>query len=285
MCTSNITKKKFIKLLAEVYCYTFLLRIIFVLTRYEDFSFGSLLEALFPFSTVADNFTGCFLLFYLLIPFLNILIRAMTEKEHLSLMAILLCVYVVLPSFAKANVVFNYITWFGVIYIVAAYIRLYPKPWVNNQRIVGAITVFSLLFSWLSIFVRARFSRVTGKPISDAYFFVSDSNKILALTTAVSAFLFFRNLKMGYSKVINVIAASSFGVLQIHANSDTMRQWLWRDVLDNVGVYYEGNVILHAVLSVMAVYFVCTAIDMLRIKFVEKPLFAQERIRYNEIKP
>lgn len=33
---------------------------------------------------------------------------------------------------------------------------------------------------------------------------------------------------------IIAIAASTFGVLLIHANSETMRNWLWKDTLDNV---------------------------------------------------
>lgn len=105
-----------------------------------------------------------------------------------------------------------------------------------------------------------------------SYFFVHDSNKPLAVATAVCAFLFFKNLKMGYSKVINTIAASAFGVLLIHANSDTMRQWLWRDTLNNAG-HYAGNIYLHAVVSVLAVYAICTLIDFVRIQLLEKPAF------------
>ena len=104
------------------------------------------------------------------------------------------------------------------------------------------------------------------------YFFVVDSNKPLAIATALSAFLYFKNLKMGYSKLINTIAASAFGVLLIHANSDTMRQWLWRDTFDNAG-HYAGNIYFHAVASVLAVYAVCTLIDFVRIQLLEKPAF------------
>ena len=104
------------------------------------------------------------------------------------------------------------------------------------------------------------------------YFLVADSNKPLAVSTAVFAFLFFKNLKFGYSKIINTIAASAFGVLLIHANSDTMRQWLWRDTLDNVG-HFEGNIYLHAIASIFAIYAICTLIDFIRIQFLEKPLF------------
>ena len=93
---------------------------------------------LFPFFTVADNFTACFLLFYLLIPFLNKLIHSLTEKEHFWLMTWCIGVYVVLPSFAKAHVVFNYVTWFSILYVIASYIRLYKKkmPHIGGIKII-----------------------------------------------------------------------------------------------------------------------------------------------------
>ena len=100
---------------------------------------------------------------------------------------------------------------------------------------------------------------------------MADSNKFLAVVTAVSAFLFFKNLELGYRPIINRIAASTFGVLMIHANSDTMRRWLWQDFLDNVAAYYSSYYVLHAVGSVLSVYAVCALIDMVRIRFLEKP--------------
>lgn len=272
MCTSNITKKKFIKLLGEVYFYKVVIWTMFFLSGYEPFSAKEFLKMLFPFFTVADNFTACFLLFYLLIPFLNKLINALTEKEHQALMIWCLGVYVLLPSFAKASVVFNYVTWFAVLYIIASYIRLYPKDWFNNQRLVGLLAGVSLLLSWACVIFLALVSRRSGKSISIAYFFVSDSNKVLALTTGFCAFLFFKSLKMGYSMAINTIAASTFGVLMIHANSNTMRQWLWHDVCNNVDTYETGNVVVHAIVCVVAIYMVCTIVDMMRIRFIEKPL-------------
>lgn len=155
--------------------------------------------------------------------------------------------------------------------MIASYIRLYPKEWFSNVTVTGLIAGVSLLLSWASIIVLAMLSRMVGKGVEFCYFFVADSNKVLALTTGVSAFLFFKNLKMGYSKAINTIAASTFGVLLIHANSDTMRRWLWADVCNNVGVYQGGNVIIHAIVSVVIIYVVCTIIDIVRIRLIEKP--------------
>ena len=105
------------------------------------------------------------------------------------------------------------------------------------------------------------------------YFFVSDSNKPLALITAICAFMYFKNLNIGHSEFINNEAASAFGVLLIHANSDTMRQWLWRDTLNNVGMYNSIWLPVHAIVSVVGIYIICTVIDMIRIRAFEKPLF------------
>lgn len=272
MCTSEITKNKFLKLLGERYFYAVAIWCLFFFTGYEAFSVKGFLKMIFPFFTVADNFTSCFLLFYLLIPFLNKLIHALTEKEHFMLMAWCIGIYVFLPSFAKANVVFNYVTWFSILYVIASYIRLYPREWFGDVKTTGSIAGVALLLSWASIIVLAMLSRMVGKGVGLCYFFVADSNKVLAFATGVSAFLFFKNLKMGYSKVINTIAASTFGVLLIHANSDTMRRWLWVDVCNNVDAYQEGNIIIHAIVSVMVIYFVCTIIDMIRIRVIEQPL-------------
>ena len=105
---------------------------------------------------------------------------------------------------------------------------------------------------------------------NNPYKYVSDSNTFLAVATGVSLFMTFKDLKMKYHKWINTIAASTFGVLLIHANSDTMRQWLWKDVLYNVGMYNSKWLVVHAIGSVMAVYVICVLIDLIRINLIEK---------------
>ena len=84
--------------------------------------------------------------------------------------------------------------------------------------------------------------------------------------------MYFKNLKIRYSPLINKIAASTFGVLCIHANTSTMRKWLWVETLKNTQVYYESgiNIVLHAIISVIAVFCICTVIDLLRIQLLEK---------------
>ena len=86
-------------------------------------------------------------------------------------------------------------------------------------------------------------------------------------------FMLFKNIKIKQNKVINTIAASTFGVLMIHANSDAMRTFLWQDLLRNTSYYNSPFLVVHAVVSVLLVYIVCVLIDQARIRFLEKPLF------------
>lgn len=280
MCKSQITKKKFCKLFSELLFYNIIFFIIFNITGYQAFSLKELLKAVFPFFKISTDFTSCFLLFYLFIPFLNKLIQVLTEKEHIQLIVLSVFIYTILPSFMKATVVFNYITWFMVLYLIASYIQLYQKRMFNCSKIWAVMTTVSLAVSLISTIIMAYLSKWAGKN-GIFYFFVSDSNKILALITAICAFLFFKNLKLKQSRVINTISSSVFGVLLIHANSDTMRQWLWRDTLKNISMYSSPWLVVHGVLSVLGVFCICVVIDQIRINLIEKPI---EKIYYKKDK-
>lgn len=105
------------------------------------------------------------------------------------------------------------------------------------------------------------------------YYLVSDSNHIMAVVISVLAFMTFKTMKMPYCKFINVVAQSIFGVLLIHANSDTMRKWLWNDIVNVVEQYQCQNALLLAIGTVIIIFAICVIIDQIRINCIEKPLF------------
>lgn len=271
MCKSNITIRKFLKLLLQIYLYRIVIFLLFLFTGYEQLTIVSLAKVILPVTSVGSDFTSCYLLFFLTIPFLNILIKNMTEKQHLMLVSLCLLVYTVIGSIPKIYVSMNYVTWFIVIYFIASYLRLYPKSWSDSTKLWGWLTLSMIIVSIASVLVLNWVGYKIGR-LGLQYYFVADSNKILAVFTSVTAFVFFKNLNVPQSRFVNTVAASTFGVLLIHANSDAMRQWLWVDTLKNVEAY-SGNIYLHAILSVVAVFTVCTLIDILRRKLIEKPVF------------
>ena len=279
MCTSTITIRKFVKLLAWIYTYKIIIFIIFFATGYETFSVIRVIQIIMPvWSFINADFVSCFIGFWLTIPFWNILIKNMSRRQHELLLLLLLGMYTILGSIPKFHVTFNYVTWFGVIYLVSSYIRLYPHPLFHNKRLWMYMTFVSVILAMCSMILM---SHLFGA--KNPTFFVSDSNKIMAVAVAVTSFLWFKNMDLKYHKLINTVGASTFGVLLIHANSDAMREWLWKDTVDCVGHYSlpTFQMIMYFCGCVLLIFTICTVIDIIRIKTIEKPFFKWYDRKYN----
>jgi hypothetical protein len=254
--------------------YKIVISTIFWISSYEPLTLEGLVKTLIPIRTLGTGFTAAFLLFFLFIPFLNILVKNMNEKQHILLLGLVSFTYIFLGTVPFFSVTMNYVSWFMVLYIIASYIRLYPKQIFNNTKLWTFVSVVLIIIASLSVIVCAYISKEVDRSLW--YYFVQDSNTLLAVLIGVSTFLFFKNLKMKHHPAINKISATCFGVLLIHANSDAMRTWLWSDTLNNVGWFTHPTavVITHSILSVILIYTICTVIDWLRINFFEKPFFS-----------
>lgn len=278
MCKSEITMKKFVKLLLQIYFYKFIIYAIFLATGYETFSLLRVVKLCMPLWGIGSDFTGCFLVFYLTIPFWNILIRNMNQKQHQLLLILLFGVYTILGSVPKFGVSFNYVTWFGIIYLLSSYIRLYPQKIYENKRFWGWATSFSVILAICSMLFMQYF-------IGGWYslFFVVNSNKFFAVVVSVSSFLCFKNIDLKYSKMINIFGAATFGVLLIHDNSNAMRTWLWQDVVDCVGHYALPlwQLVLYSMGVVIVVFILCSLIDIFRAKYIEPKYMAYITKKFN----
>lgn len=268
MCKSSITIRKWIKLLLEVCFYNVVIYSFFLATGHETITLNSLINVLMPIVKLKRSFVDCFLIFYLTIPFWNILVHNMTKRQHQLLLLLLLTCYTILGSIPIFEIEFNYVTWFGVIYLIASYIRLHPSIILEQTKLWGWITLLLVLLSMASV------TYIHWKTFAGHYF-VSDSNKILAVLVAVSSFLWFKNLRIPQSKIINAMGASTFGVLLIHSNSAAMRNWLWSEVFDIVGQFSKpiAQLVLYSLVVITVVFFLCIIIDRLRIRFIEEPFF------------
>lgn len=271
MAKSDFKLEKLAKLYLEMKFYTFTIFIIFLATGYSKFSIISLIKTIFSvIYNVGYGFTGTFLFLYMLVPFLNILIKNMNKKLHFTLLAILVFMFTIISTFFEHDT-WNYLGWLITVYMIGAYIRMYPNKLFEKKRLYIISSIVSVICMWSSIlvidFVGSRFG------FTDYYYMMNDSNKFLALICAISIFMYFKNVKIKKNMFINLVASSTYGVLLIHANSDTMRQFLWKDLLNNTAYYNSKFLIIHAIVSVIGVYSVCILIDQLRIKLIEKPLF------------
>ncbi len=267
MCKQETTVNKFLKLLMEVIFYKIIINVLFLLFGIIDFEPQSFFIRMIPIYNVSDDFVTAFILFYLFIPFLNILIQNLTQKQHQLLIILSLFIYTFWDMIPIIKVDSNYIIWFSIIYIIASYIRFYSiTKDDNNTRFWGIATIISIIMSLFSVIILLPTN-------FHPYGFVSDSNTIFALLTAICSFMYFKNINIHHNKIINMMGASTFGVLLIHANSDSMRQWLWKDTLNNTNWLDSPFLFIHAITSVIGILMICILIDQLRIRLCEIPFF------------
>ena len=270
MCKSQITVKKFVKLLCEIEFYRIIIYGVFLVMGKETLSLANVVRVLFPVTSLESNFTACYLIFFLCIPFLNVMVRNLSERAHIRLLLLSVFVHVLVDLLPLGGVTSNYVSWFIVLYFIASYIRLHPKRLFDNTAFWGWAALSSVLLSSASVILGAVGTYYTGRAM--AYMFVVDCNAVLAVATGVSTFMFFKNVRVKPNRFINTVAASTFGVFCIHSNSEVMRRWLWQSVLKNVKVWQTEWMVVHAIVSVLGIFAVCTLIDWLRIKLIETPL-------------
>lgn len=274
MCASKITFRKFLKLFLCVITYSILITVIFIVCGYTPNGILRMAFEAIPLKSLETGFTSCFIVFYLCIPFLNILLNNITKKQHQWLILLLLFIYTIHGSVPKLmSVSMNYISWFSVLYFIAAYLRFYPIK-DNNTKFWGYATLMSFGFSSMGILILNYIQIKLGinPSVGLSYLLVQDSNAFLALTNGITSFMWFKSMTIRNSKIINTIAASAFGVLLIHANSNTMRQWLWKDTINCVRHFDTPYYWLYAIGCVLAIYMICTLIDYIRTKTIETPL-------------
>lgn len=270
MVKSDISLRKFIKLYLQVKFWYILFYLVFLVTGYELFSMQTFLETVFCVAYEAGSlYTGTFLIFYLCIPFLNLLVCSMNKQQYQRLLALCFTYFTVFSTFFRHET-FDFIGWLCVMYLVGGYIRLFPCTFFEKRKYASGLLILSLalcVFSILKVdFLGSRYG------FESYYFWMMDSHKILAVTTAVGIFLWFKNTKIRYSKTINTLASATFGVLLVHANSNSMRRFLWQDLCKNKTMYGSDLLPIHALSCVAIVYLISVGLELLRLRFVERPV-------------
>lgn len=274
MCKSHITLHKFLKLILQIEFYSIIIGGIFLITGYSTFSLRGLIDIVNPIGSISKDFSACFIIFFLFIPFLNACINNISQRQHLALLSLCIFTYTILGTVPFINVEFNYITWFSVLYVIASYIRKYKMPYSDNFRVWTIATMALIVISVVSMLFILYLYSTLGKSATMGFviFFVSETNKALALAVSICSFMMFKNLPLKHSRVINTIASCTFGVLLIHAASRDMRRWLWHDVCNNVGMYHQSGIYIHAIVIPIIVFCSCALIDYIRQKTIEKAL-------------
>ena len=127
----------------------------------------------------------------------------------------------------------------------------------------SALILSVIMFNIAGIKVTSLFSKAIH---------FSEATYVPVVLAAIFLFLIFLNIDMKYSKVINIISSATFGVLLIHDN-EYVREFLWIEVFKNASMIGSEYFIMYEIIVVLSVYIICTVIEIIRVKLIERPLF------------
>lgn len=129
---SQFKLRKLISLWIEVVFYALVIKLIMIAAGDIPFSVVSLISCFVPILTGRYWFVTIYFGMYLMFPFYNIAIKAMDERQHKSLVVLLIVLFSgmssLYPSFKGMNSGGAWgLAWFTVLYFIAAYFRLYYR--------------------------------------------------------------------------------------------------------------------------------------------------------------
>ena len=264
MIESSFKAHKVLKIGGEVWIYSVIFSVVDLCASGQGWSGSYLLKMLFPLLTKRYWFVNSYLMIYLLSPFLNKLIHSLSKKKFQILLFYLILLFSVrvtfLPSRWSQDLSSGMgVLWFGVLYCIAAWIRLYYKPdreWKKWLYTYLGIMVF------LVVSKRAMGYVGIGSEFSAKLYNYSSA---FVLAEALALFLFFLNCKSFTGKMgiwINSIARHSFSVYIIHF---TITSVLWTRIL-HVDRWI-GNVLSGAfaiLLAIVVVFAFCVVVDYVK---------------------
>lgn len=254
----EIKTVKVLKLWFQMLFYSLTIYLIFVLLGIRSFGIMDLVKNCFPTIFQKWWFATAYMLLYILSPFLNRMLKALSEKQYIGFLLLTGICWCLIPTCTTEYFLGNELLFFVLIYSISGYIRLHK---VKISWSAAKCLVISLLLTVLTFGTVVAFDILGFKfPFlaENALYFFIFQRSIMVVVIGLLVFIGFLKMDIGYKRIINFISPAMFGVFLIHEN-DVVRKWLWQDVF-SLGTYSGSNTLIPYTLLVLVIVFVCCTI-------------------------
>lgn len=254
MCESSMKVSRLLQIICQVLWYTLLIPVVLVILGVVDagsFNLYDLLRFVFPIHMKHYWFVTAYVVLMLFVPFLNMAIRHMSQKQ-LAIATVLMTLYQtlpksVLPAAFTDDDAGNGVLWLICLYLIAAYIRKYGIPFFSSLRksllcyVGGALCIFASLLAMRFVYFKLD---AFGESLNFGYHY----NHIFCLFASVALFYAVKHWNFkdsAVSRFIGRVAPYTFGVYLIHEHILVRYEWMkWLQVAptDNV-LLFIGNLL------------------------------------------
>ncbi|UUX33631.1 acyltransferase family protein [Fundicoccus culcitae] len=246
--------------LIDMLVYNWGLFVVILLFRPNILTAERIYQMLVPFPNYYW-FPTNYILLLMLTPVLNYFIRRVSELTLRYTLILLTVIWVFVPSLELTGIGYSDLSWFVYLYLLVAYIKLYPNVILNSPTFAKRLFWLSMTLTVVSILYFNAIGIVLPDKLAYGTFFLG-SNKILTVGNSLGLWLWFKNRKPFSNHLINITAQAMFGVYLIH-EQPLMRHIIWYHV-DNSRVQGFWAMIAYGLIASAVVFVGCTLIDMLK---------------------
>ena len=275
LVNSTFRIEKLITLLVQVIFYSAFIYILFCVSGYTNFTLLEFLKAITPTISGEYWFVTMYVGMYVLSPFINVLIKNMNQKQHMSCILLLIFLFSILPSIVYYSAGLNFgggtgVVWFIVLYMIAAYIKKYYVPEYKVSTYLLRYLIFAILVPACK-FLLEYCANILGESIGNTEFLYSLSNKvyqynsIVVLGASVMFFLLFLNIRNeNLSEKVLHISSLCFGVYLIHDNR-YIRPVLW-ELINPPQYIGRWSFMFYMSGSIVLIFIYCILVEYIRKK-------------------
>lgn len=266
--TDSLKLSKVAKLWVQLCTYSVGLYVLCAVLGAESFSLGTFLGRFFPVSNSSWWFARTYFILFLISPFLNAGLKALTQKAYLRLLLLLTVCWSLFPTIFSDRMESNSLLWFIYLYALAGYIRLhFDVHRVSTQKWL-ALALIAAVLTYIGATVLYNFGVASVfDPYSSGYAY--DMQQISIVVISVSLFCGFVSKDLRNLPAVNIISSATFGVYLLH-DYGPMRTILWQWIFKNNQYATDSLLILYTLLQIVVVFIGCAAIELARIYLIER---------------
>ncbi|HIR59198.1 MAG TPA: acyltransferase [Candidatus Onthousia excrementipullorum] len=290
---STFKLKKLLSLIFEIAFYNFVINTFLYLTGLVEYSNVEYLKSILFYNFSSLWYIQCYIIVYMLSPFLNKFISSADRVTLKRLIIVLLLCFSIFPFFSDSLMYDTNgytVTHYILLYFIGAYVRKYNlnnefmKNLNKHQKQLIYFNIF--LFSFIANVMLYYFAQylvgldsnilnsIGSNLINHKYYY---SNP-LVIIQSVSLFMLFGTFKFT-NKFVNYIASLVLGVYIIHETEAVKNSiYIWTGIYDGNDIF--GKAIILKVLIVAIIIFVaCLLIEIVR-RLIFKLVYKIKVVRY-----
>lgn len=184
-----------------------------------QFQVSDTVRTFFP-TTFANNwYITCYLLFYLIYPFLNRMLEQLNISEHFALTSFLFMIYFIIPvlPLEEINLFFaNELVIFLATYVIVSFIKIYKNEWTENLKLNKGILFVSIV-SYVALILSVDYLWLRTNYFLNRLVRWNMNNSLFMFLIAFSSFNMMKKKKF-INRTINYFSSLSLLVYIFHEN-------------------------------------------------------------------